>query len=284
MARTLAERISLGAGGSVEVDVVITAPGGESSLLEQLVGGALDIALVDDWVIAETSQPLRFLSLPFLFATEDGANAFFTGPTAESVARTAGMQDIEILGWIKCEPPVLVSKGTIGENGVFTGLRVAAPANPVLRDAMTGLGAAVVPMTDEEKWASFAAGNVDAVLATLTETEIHRPSGPGSVFYLPMYYPFLAVCWSPAAITAVKGTDAEALGEVIRPEIEKATQENVEGSRAAESILSANGYEMSLIDRDMLQMNQGESRQIMSTSDKGLVDKVEELNRPVFVQ
>ena len=148
--------------GSIEVKVFPSSQlGGQKDLIEGMVFGAVDMALVGTAVLGQFQPQISIFDLPFIF--NDRPHAY---RSLDSVGMDLGKElegrGIKLLGYMENGiRHVTNNVRPIKEPADMEGLKIRVMTNKIFVEMMKSLGASPTPMAFSELYSSMQQGTVD---------------------------------------------------------------------------------------------------------------------------
>ena len=149
-------------GGSIEVKIFPSSQlGGQKDLIEGMVFGAVDMALVGTAVLGQFQPQISIFDLPFLF--EDRAHAY---KSLDSVGMELGKKleerGIKLLGYMENGIRHATNNvRPIKDPSDMEGLKIRVMTNKIFVEMMKSLGASPTPMAFSELYSAMQQGTVD---------------------------------------------------------------------------------------------------------------------------
>ena len=148
--------------GSIEVKVFPSSQlGGQKDLIEGMVFGAVDMALVGTAVLGQFQPQISIFDLPFIF--KDRPHAY---KSLDSVGMELGQKlegrGIKLLGYMENGiRHVTNNVRPIKEPSDMEGLKIRVMTNKIFVEMMKSLGASPTPMAFSELYSAMQQGTVD---------------------------------------------------------------------------------------------------------------------------
>ncbi len=161
-AEHFAELVNEKSGGDIEVKVFASSQlGGQKDLIEGLVYGTVDMALVGTAVLGQFQPRISIFDLPFLF--EDRAHAY---RSLDSVGMDLGKpmesKGLKLLGYMENGIRHLTNNvREVKTPADMEGLKIRVMTNKIYIDMMKSLGASPTPMAFGELYSAMQQGTVD---------------------------------------------------------------------------------------------------------------------------
>ena len=157
-----AELVKEKSGGKIEVKVFPSSQlGGQKDLIEGLVFGAVDMALVGTAVLGQFQPQISLFDLPFLF--EDRQHAY---KSLDSVGMELGkkleVRGIKLLGYMENGIRHMTNNTRpINSPADLADLKMRVMTNKIFVEMMKSLGASPTPMAFSELYSAMQQGTVD---------------------------------------------------------------------------------------------------------------------------
>ncbi|WP_319483222.1 DctP family TRAP transporter solute-binding subunit [uncultured Cohaesibacter sp.] len=148
--------------GSIEVKVFPSSQlGGQKDLIEGMVFGAVDMALVGTAVLGQFQPQISIFDLPFLFKDREHAYKSLDSVGLELGAKLEG-RGIKLLGYMENGIRHMTNNvRPITEPADMKGLKIRIMTNKVFVEMMKSLGASPTPMALSELYSAMQQGTVD---------------------------------------------------------------------------------------------------------------------------
>ena len=149
-------------GGAIEIKVFPSSQlGGQKDLIEGLVFGAVDMALVGTAVLGQFQPQISLFDLPFLF--EDRPHAY---KSLDSVGMELGKElegkGIKLLGYMENGIRHLTNNTRpVNSPADMADLKIRVMTNKIFVEMMKSLGASPTPMAFSELYSAMQQGTVD---------------------------------------------------------------------------------------------------------------------------
>ncbi|MBN2752580.1 MAG: DctP family TRAP transporter solute-binding subunit [Rhodospirillaceae bacterium] len=157
-----AKLVSEKSGGEIEVKVFPNSQlGGQKDLIEGLVFGSVDMALVGTAVLGQFQPQISLFDLPFLF--EDRPHAYRSLDTVGmEIGKGLEPRGIKLLGYMENGIRHMTNNAhPIKAPEDMKGLKIRVMTNKIYVEMMKALGASPTPMAFSELYSAMQQGTVD---------------------------------------------------------------------------------------------------------------------------
>ena len=185
--------------------------GHQDMLIEAMIAGTVDLAIVNSAVLASYAGDLGVLDLPFLFSDWDDVNDFLHSDAVSEFYATTDDAGISTLAFMpRGFRHVINNRGPINELSDFQDLTIRVMNNEVFIDTFTALGAKPVIIPWEETIAAIAEERVcgkENTIVTINDYEFYRYQK-----YLSLtghFFAFAVVMASPITMDSIPVEDQE---------------------------------------------------------------------------
>jgi len=185
--------------------------GHQDMLIEAMIAGTVDLAIVNSAVLASYSADLGVLDLPFLFSDWDEVNAFLHSDAVSEIYATTDDAGITTLAFMpRGFRHVINNRGPIYEPSDFEDLTIRVMNNEVFIDTFTALGADPVIIPWEETIEAIAEERVcgkENTIVTINDYAFYRYQR-----YLSLtghFFAFAVVMASPTTMDSIPVEDQE---------------------------------------------------------------------------
>jgi len=157
-----AELVKEKSGGDIEVKVFPSSQlGGQKDLIEGLVFGSVDMALVGTAVLGQFQPQISLFDLPFLFENREHAYKSLDTVGMELGKKLEG-RGIKLLGYMENGIRHMTNnKHAIKTPADMSGLKMRVMTNKIYQEMMKSLGASPTPMAFSELYSAMQMGTVD---------------------------------------------------------------------------------------------------------------------------
>lgn len=157
-----AELVKEKSGGKIEIKVFPSSQlGGQKDLIEGMVFGAVDMALVGTAVLGQFQPQISIFDLPFLF--EDRAHAYKSlDSVGMELGKTLEGRGIKLLGYMENGIRHMTNNTRpIKTPADLADLKMRVMTNKIFVEMMKSLGASPTPMAFSELYSAMQQGTVD---------------------------------------------------------------------------------------------------------------------------
>ncbi len=161
-AETFARLVAEKSGGDMEVRVFPSSQlGGQKDLIEGLIYGTVDMALVGTAVLGQFQPQISIFDLPFLF--QDREHAFRSLDTVGmEIGKALDSKGIKLLGYMENGIRHITNNlRPIKTPADMTGVKIRVMTNKIYVETMKVLGASPTPMAFGELYSALQQGTVD---------------------------------------------------------------------------------------------------------------------------
>lgn len=161
-AEQLAKLVKEKSGGNIDVRVFPSSQlGGQKELIEGLIFGTIDMALVGTAVLGQFQPAISLFDLPFLF--DDRAHTYKSLDTVGmELGKALEPKGIKLLGYMENGIRHLTNnKREVRTPEDMKGLKIRVMTNKIYIGMMKALGASPVPMAFDELYSAMQQGVVD---------------------------------------------------------------------------------------------------------------------------
>jgi tripartite ATP-independent transporter DctP family solute receptor len=159
MSKRLAETSS----GEINIQIKPNGElGDESSVVEKLRKGQLDMARVNLGILADTVPAAKILSLPYLFRSRDHMWGVLRGDFGQQMERQINQSGLVVLTYFDSGVRSFYSvKKPLRSRSDFAGMRIRIQPSPVYQDLITQLGGVPVVMAYDKVLDALKNGEID---------------------------------------------------------------------------------------------------------------------------
>ena len=158
----LSELVKQKTGGKVDIQVFASSQlGDQKTLIEGLVFGTIDMALVGTAALTQFQPQMGIFDLPFLF--DDRAHAFRSlDSVGMDIGKALEPKGIKLLGYMENG----IRHMTNNTRGIKTpddmkGLKIRVQTSKIFIEMMKAMGASPTPMSMDELYSAMQSGTVD---------------------------------------------------------------------------------------------------------------------------
>jgi len=185
--------------------------GHQDMLIEAMIAGTVDLAIVNSAVLASYAGDLGVLDLPFLFSDWDEVNAFLHSEAVNEIYATTDDAGVSTLAFMpRGFRHVINNRGPIYEPSDFRDLTIRVMQNEVFIETFTALGAEPVIIPWEETIEAIAEERVcgkENTIVTINDYAFYRYQR-----YLSLtghFFAFAVVMASPITLDSIPADDQE---------------------------------------------------------------------------
>ena len=149
-------------GGKATIEIFPNGQiGDEAQLVEGLLLGTLDMAMVSNSVFSNFINDLRVLDMPFMFADISALSQALEGPAKPLMQEAALSSKLKLIGSYSSGIRHMMTKKGINSMEDLAGLKIRTMQQPMHVDAFRAYGANPTPMAYAELYGALQSGVVD---------------------------------------------------------------------------------------------------------------------------
>ena len=178
-ADTFKQQVELHSQGRISVQVFPRSQlGAELTLLNSLVAGQLDLAIVAAPIVGNISRAVQLAELPFLFPDWRAARKVLEGEAGQMILRTFEVRGAKGLAFGALGfRGLLNNRRPVNTAADLRGMKVRVIENPLFVATWQGMGANPVPMAWTEVYMALQQKTIDAVdtsIAGMIDTKLYE--------------------------------------------------------------------------------------------------------------
>ena len=135
--------------------------GDESQLVEGVLLGTLDMAMVSNSILSNFINDFRVLDMPFMFKDINALSVALDGPAKPLMQEAANGSSFELIGSYSSGIRHLMTKKDIEKIDDLSGLKIRTMQQPMHVEAFRAYGANPTPMAYSELYGALQSGVVD---------------------------------------------------------------------------------------------------------------------------